>query len=162
MLGRRHHQCGLIHRTRLSKSQTDETQAGGKVRGEHLGCFAHGFGYTVFKEIARVARAPVVRVTAMFRRGGLSLIGENARRHEGAILRRRQPEGQKNDCNDATGKRHAHSGTWIGHSLSNPECPHLKAECRGRRIWAGLPTVHLLISLWPGHLEPAQVRRSER
>ena len=107
MLGSRHPQGGLIHRTRLSKLQTDETQTGGKVRREHLGCFAHGLGYTVFKEIARVARAPVVRVTAMIRRGGMGLIGENARCHEGAILRRWQPKGQKNNRNNATGKRHA-------------------------------------------------------
>ena len=126
MLGSRHPQGGLIHRTRLSKLQTDETQTGGKVRREHLGCFAHGLGYTVFKEIARVARAPVVRVTAMIRRGGMGLIGENARCHEGAILRRWQPKGQKNNRNDATGKRHAPLSTLIGPILSITECPHLK------------------------------------
>jgi hypothetical protein len=126
MLGSRHHQCGLIHRTRLGKLQTDETQTGGKVRGEHLGCFAHGFGYTVFKEITRVAGASVVRVAALLRHRGLGIIGENARRYEGAILRRRQPEGQKDNCNDATGERHAPLSTLIGPILSITECPHLK------------------------------------
>ncbi len=126
MLGSRHPQGGLIHRTRLGKLQTDETQTGGKVRREHLGCFAHGFGYTVFKEITRVAGAPVVRFAALLRHRGLGIIGENARRYEGAILRRRQPEGQKDNCNDATGERHAPLSTLIGPILSITECPHLK------------------------------------
>jgi hypothetical protein len=126
MLGSRHHQGGLIHRTRLGKLQTDETQTGRKVRREHLGCFAHGFGYTVFKEITRVAGASVVRVAALLRRGGLGIVGENARRYESAILRRRQPEGQKDNCNDATGERHAPLSTLIGPILSITECPHLK------------------------------------
>ena len=106
MLGSRDHQGGLIRHTRLHKPQTDETETGRKVRREHLGHFVCRFDYTVFQKVTGVAGAAVVRVAAIISRGGLSLVGKNPRRHQSAILRRRQPKGQEDNCNDAAERGH--------------------------------------------------------
>lgn len=106
MLGSRHHQGGLIHHTRLDELQTDETKAGRKVGGQHLGHLFCRFEYTVFQKFTRVAGAAVVRVAAIIRRGRLRLVGENSRRRECAILRRWQPKGQQDNRDDVTERGH--------------------------------------------------------
>lgn len=128
MLGSRYHQGGLIHHTRLGELQTDETKTGRKVGGQHLGPLVCRFEYTVFQKLTRVAGAAVVRVAAIIRRGRLRLVGENSRRRECAILRRWQPKGQKNNCNDATERGHyfqnRHSAYFVNRSLVTLTYPH--------------------------------------
>jgi len=110
MLGSGDHQSGFVRRTRLDKLQTDETQAGRQIGCGHLGCFASRLNYSALKEIACIPRAPVVLLATALRYGRRRCLGEDSRRDESAILRRRQPEGQEDDNSDAAEKRHAPLG----------------------------------------------------
>jgi hypothetical protein len=66
------------------------------------------FGYTVFKRLhaSREHRSFVLQHCSGAEACESS--AKTSRRHEGAILRRRQPEGQKDNCNDAAETKHAH------------------------------------------------------
>lgn len=110
MLGGRYKNYRLGWGIQRQELQTQGAQAERKVGGRNGNLLSGRLAQTVFNDLTTVMRTAITGRRTV---GGISmrnLRSHQFRRFKTAMLRHRQPECQKRDCDDATEKRHTAQG----------------------------------------------------